>query len=366
MKNKFGKFSKIFGQWRRVLATMAIFVIAITSIVGCTTIFGTLTGEPQGYDYAVGAMVEETAVATMYKSSAANDVSYDYDAAVSEPMMMASATSDTVAISNSSSSSTSVNVDDGRKLVKTVSLSVETKTFDELVSSINAEVTALNGYIESSDISGNPMQDSDSRKSAMITARVPADTLDAFVGKVSDESNVTSKYEYVNDVTLRYSDIESHQKSLKTEQERLWELMAIAESMDAIITIQTRLSEIEYELESYESQLRIMDNQVDYATVNIDISEVKDLTIPAADTLGDRIKSGLGDSIENIIDATEDLIVGLISSLPVIVIVLVILLVLFVIARVVLKRLDAKMAAKASTEQSASEVDAIQEHTLVQ
>lgn len=50
--------------------------------------------------------------------------------------------------------------------------------------------------------------------------------------------------------------------------------MEQAESMDDIIKIETRLSEIRYELQTYETTLRTYDNQVSYSTVNISLYEV--------------------------------------------------------------------------------------------
>ena len=58
-------------------------------------------------------------------------------------------------------------------------------------------------------------------------------------------------------------------KSLEIEQERLWALLEKADSLDAVVALEARLSEIRYELESYTSQLRLYDNQVDYSTVSI-------------------------------------------------------------------------------------------------
>jgi len=56
--------------------------------------------------------------------------------------------------------------------------------------------------------------------------------------------------------------------------------------------LEKRLSDIRYELESMESQLRLYDNQVDYSTVTISIDEVNQFTPTAPETVGQRIGSG--------------------------------------------------------------------------
>ena len=138
-----------------------------------------------------------------------------------------------------------------------------------------------------------------------------------FDGVLSQITDVTSKQEQVTDVTLQYSDAESRKKSLEIEQERLWALLEKADSLDAVVALEARLSEIRYELESYTSQLRLYDNQVDYSTVSIYMREVKDLTPTAPDSIGTRIQKGFNRSLNNLGEAVTDLIVWLAVNSPI-------------------------------------------------
>lgn len=167
----------------------------------------------------------------------------------------------------------------GQKLIKTVNLTMETREFDTLLENIQAKTTECGGYVESSEISGLSYYNTDGSRYAWLTLRIPADRLDEFVTVVSGLGNVTSQNESVQDVTLQYVDVKSHIEALETEQTRLLELMEQAESMEDIITIESRLSEIRYELQSYESTLRTYDNQVDYSTVTVSIDEVDRETV---------------------------------------------------------------------------------------
>ncbi len=90
-----------------------------------------------------------------------------------------------------------------------------------------------------------------------------------------------------------------------------------AESLDAVVALEARLSEIRYELESYTSQLRLYDNQVDYSTVSIYMREVKDLTPTAPDSIGTRIQKGFNRSLNNLGEAVTDLIVWLAVNSPI-------------------------------------------------
>ena len=63
--------------------------------------------------------------------------------------------------------------------------------------------------------------------------------------------------------------------SLNAYKSLILELLEKAGTVEDIITIEGRLSEVRYQLEAYASQLRTFDNQVDYSTVHINISEVE-------------------------------------------------------------------------------------------
>lgn len=206
-----------------------------------------------------------------------------------------------------------------RKLIRTVRLNVETDTFDDLLNGLQQQIAALGGYVEQSDISGVSLtyRNEPSRRSASITARVPSNQLNQFVSVVEESGNVIFKSESTEDVTLRYSDLESRKKSLTIEQERIWELLEKADTLEAVITLEERLSEIRYELESMESQLRLYDNQVDYSTIYININEVTDFTPVAPETTGQQIKREFLMNLRSVGNALTSLLILLITTVPV-------------------------------------------------
>lgn len=216
----------------------------------------------------------------------------------------------------SSSGIDSVN-SSGQKLIKTVDLTMETREFDALLENIQAKTEECGGYVESQNISGLSYYNSDGRRYAWMTLRIPADRLDEFVTVVSGLGNVTSQNESVQDVTLQYVDVESHIQALETEQSRLLDLMEQAESMEDIITIESRLSEIRYELQSYESTLRTYDNKVDYSTVSISIDEVeRETTLQEDRSFFGEIRVRLSDNFYEIGRGIRSFGVWFISSLP--------------------------------------------------
>ncbi len=248
----------------------------------------------------------------------------------------------------------------GRKLIKTVNISAETEDFDALVPNLQKQVEALGGYIESISVydvgSYYVEQQQVKQRCANLTARVPKEKLDGFLAQVGEQTNVTSRSENVEDVTLQYVDLESHKKALLTEQERLLTLLGQAETVEDIIAIEGRLSEVRYQLESMESQLRTFDNQIDYSTVYLNIDEVRKYSAPQTASAWQRIESGFVKSIEDIGFGIRDFAIGFVIDIPYLVLWAIIIVVAVFIWRIV-RKLWRKRKAKREAVSGTSEMD---------
>lgn len=204
-----------------------------------------------------------------------------------------------------------------RKLIKTVNMEVETKEYDQFMTSLEAQIDTLGGYIESMDAyNGSTYSNYRSNRNAYLRIRIPENQLDSFLDNVTDISNVIRRSDMVEDITLQYVDTQSHRDSLRTEQNRLLELMEQAENIEDIIAIEERLSDIRYQLESMESKLRTMDNQVSYSTVCLDITEVRELTPVSEETTIERITNGFVNSLKNIGSDLKETGIWIIIKLP--------------------------------------------------
>lgn len=225
-----------------------------------------------------------------------------------------------------------------RKLIKNVDLEVETETFDELLADVKKRTEQFGGYIEESSTYNGSSYYGKTNRNANLTIRIPAEKLDSFLTMVSESSNVISQNESVTDVTLQYVDMESHKKALSAEQERLLELLERAETIEDIITLESRLSEVRYQLESMESQLRTMDNQVSYSTVYLYITEVTRYTPVQEQTPWEKIATGFMDSVFDIGDGLVNFGIDCVINLPYLMLWAVVLLIVFIIIRFIIKQ----------------------------
>ena len=205
---------------------------------------------------------------------------------------------------------------DDQKLIKTVDLRTETEDLDTLLTRLTEQIRALGGYTEYQNIYNGSYYSSYRTRSAEITVRIPADKLDSFILEVEGFSNVISKTESVDDVTLQYVDTESRLEALQAEHDRLVELMEKAETLTDLLTIEERLTEVRYQLESVASRLRVMDNQVSYATIELQIDEVEVLTEVEEPTVWERISTGFMKNLKNLGDRLVDLFVWIVTFSP--------------------------------------------------
>lgn len=202
-----------------------------------------------------------------------------------------------------------------RKLIKDVDMTVETYEYTSLIEGIQNEVLSLGGYIENYS---SYNENSESDRSAYMTIRVPAEHMDGLIYRIGEEGNVTSRNESIEDVTLTYTDLDSHKRMLQEEQERLFELLQQAEDIETVIALESRLTDVRYQIDSIESQLRVIDNQVSYSTLRLDVHEVERYTPQTEKGTWDRIRVGFTENLYKVGNGIKEFFIGLVISLPII------------------------------------------------
>lgn len=229
-----------------------------------------------------------------------------------------------------SADSTSNPLPENQKIITTLFMEAETDDMDPLLADINQKIQELGGYMESQDIYNGSASNNYRYRYANMTIRIPAEKLDGFVNHVSENTNIISKTTTTENITLTYIATESRMKALETEQTRLLELLAMAENMEDLLLIESRLTEVRAELEKVASTLRNYDNLVNYSTVNLNVREVKEYTdVEEPETVWQRISKGFTRNLKNVGEGLVDFFVGFVIAIPY-------LLILAVIAAVVI------------------------------
>ena len=205
---------------------------------------------------------------------------------------------------------------DSAKIIYTADLSIETKDYDQSLQQLNETLDDADGYMESSS---EYTDSTDNTRTLSLTLRVPEEAYSAFLGAAENVlGSVIRKSESADDVTTQYMDIEARLDSLTAQRSRLQELQSGADNLSDLLQIESSLSDVQYQIESYQSQLAWYAQQVDYCTVNITLDEVEILTTDSsfAARLADAAKNGWS----NFIAGAQAVVVFLMGAWPAIVI----------------------------------------------
>ncbi len=210
---------------------------------------------------------------------------------------------------------TNLGIEENRKLIRTVTIDAETADLDTILSDLDAQLAQLGGYVQNKSVQNGR---GSSYRYATLTLRIPADKVDQFVGHVEDATNILSSSEKAEDVTLKYSATESRIKALETQEARLLELLAEAKTLSDLLTLEAKLATVRQELETVKSQLKLYDSLIDYGTINLTITEVKEYTPVEVEepTVWERISTGFIKSVKGVWNILTEIFIFLIVALP--------------------------------------------------
>ncbi len=287
-------------------------------------------------------------------SKSMGTAAYDQAAAemeVAEPAARADSSANGALTEEGASADLTTQAPESRKWIVTVDISAETEDLDGVLTALEETIRTLGGYVQDQSIYNGSSYSSRRYRSASLTVRIPAEDVDKFTEDVAGIANVVSKNKSLEDVTLSYVDTQSRMEALETEEARLLELLAQAETMADLLEIESRLTEVRYELDSVTSQLRTYDNQINYATIYLNLEEVQEYTPVEEPTLWERIRSGFTDSIQGLWESLQDLLVFAIVALPFLVVYGAILAVVILVLRRIRKRRKAKKAQREAPRQ---------------
>ena len=202
-------------------------------------------------------------------------------------------------------------------------MSLQTTAFDETLAALEATVAEIGGFVESSSVSGNTRTYADGTTAvvdrwAYYTVRIPANQFKSFLSAAGDLGNVTNISRDAQNVTSQYTDYEARLESLNIQEERLLAMLEESGDLESLITLESRLSEVRYEIESIERNLRNLDQKLAYSTVNLDICEVEVYTpvASAQRTFGEKLSDAFADGWNSFVGFCGDFVLWFASALP--------------------------------------------------
>lgn len=233
------------------------------------------------------------------------------------------------------------------KLIYSASATVETTEFDGTIEKLSALVEQYGGFVESSSVNGSnyytQSRGYSSTRCASYVIRVPSDKFSALMGSLSTLGNVPYSHTYTENITAQYYDTDARLTAYQTQEARLLEMMEAAKTVEDLIAIEEKLTELRYQIESLQSTLKNWDRQVAYSTLDLEVQEVVEYTPESRMSYGQELALALTNGLKRTGEFFKDLLLLIVGALPALVILAVVLAILIPVWK---KRRKARKARK--------------------
>jgi hypothetical protein len=159
---------------------------------------------------------------------------------------------------------------DTSKVVKTgeMDLQVDKGQVPNIFNRVIAIATVVQGYVAESHT------DEGIDPSGLVTLRVPVAKFEVAINDVrSLPVKVGSQQISGTDVTSKYVDLQARITALQATRSTYERLLSRANTIGDILSIQTRLTDVQTQIEQLQGQLRVLDDQTSYGTLTVTVDQ---------------------------------------------------------------------------------------------
>lgn len=220
---------------------------------------------------------------------------------------------------------------ESKKIIKRAEISLEVDNFENTINSLKQLTEDLGGYIENTNSYITYNNNNNQLKAGNITLRVPSEQYDFVLDSTKNLGNVISTNEYGEDITSRYIDTESILKTKRLEEQRLLAIMEQTNTVEDLILVEQRLSDVRGEIETYTARINNWDRLVDFCTITVNIEQINKNSDLSTSNFTFQIHQSFFNSIDNIKEGAKQLAIWLAQILPLFIIFWSFILVIFII-----------------------------------
>ena len=158
-----------------------------------------------------------------------------------------------------------------KKIIKDGRLGMDVRNLSASKTNIDTIVRNLGGYYDNESLSNN-----DYATAYDLKIRIPSDKFEILIEKIeSGEGEVSYKEIDARDVTEEFIDLETRLGNKQKYLTRYQELLRNAKNIKEILDIEEKIRVLEEEIESTTGRLKYLNDQVNYSTLELNISQKK-------------------------------------------------------------------------------------------
>ncbi|MFJ4713993.1 DUF4349 domain-containing protein [Streptomyces sp. NPDC088785] len=173
-------------------------------------------------------------------------------------------------------------------IIRTASLSVRVRDVPDALAAARTAAENAGGYVgdETTDRDGH------GHERTRVTLRVPQESYEEVIGRLSGTGRLLSRVQDAKDVTDQVVDVDSRVGSQRASVARVRELMDRATKLSDVVALEGELSSRESELEALLAQQASLKDRTTMATISLKLSEA-----PPAKSGGDDGGTGFLDAL---------------------------------------------------------------------
>jgi hypothetical protein len=202
----------------------------------------------------------------------------------------------------------------GPMIVQTASLNILATNYDQASAAIDKLAAAHGGYVEKLDAKAQ----TGNARELTASLRIPTKQLDGFLADVRKLGRVEEETRSNEEVSDQYVDLQARLKSARATEQRLIELLGTRTGkLQDVLEAERELARVRGEIESMQGQSTILLHRVNYATVQVDLSEEYRQVLGSGPvSTGSKLRNALVEGFRNLQDGAVGLLVFLFAVGP--------------------------------------------------
>lgn len=215
---------------------------------------------------------------------------------------------------------------DERKIIRNGYVSADVTDYEKTEIDIKTKTLELEGYVSASN--SYYYGEKQDLKAGNLNLRIPEHKFDEMMVFLETIGKVTNSSTSTNDVSEEFFDINTRINNLRVKENRLLEILSNQGELKDLLAVEKELADTRLEIERLEGRLNFLSGQVAYSTIEINLTEVRNLedsiSGESVTGIGSKIKESIIKSINMIIDLGVKGIIIISSALPFLLILMVI------------------------------------------
>lgn len=158
-----------------------------------------------------------------------------------------------------------------KKIIKDGRISIETQDITSSKKGLDEIVKKFNSYYDTEELHNN-----EATTYFDLKLRIPTDNFEKLIKAIENgKDEIISKSIHSRDVTEEFVDIEARLSYKRDFLKRYKDLLAKASTVKDILAVEENIRKLQEEIESKEGRLKYLKDQVDYSTLEIELSQEK-------------------------------------------------------------------------------------------